>query len=211
MCWAGHPGTTDRHHSCKCVGQVTLAPQIDTTYANVLGRSSWHHRYNPPAALGALHLKWGKLSWLAFTKNIQEGSHGRRLVIWLLQKRDYLFINKCCHFSPAIQHFIDLMQKANSRLHDMVSNLSYPRDDRRKSEIKTKAPPSKEEQNKKPWEKTKNIQKKNQCKWYLEGKRKKRKKKEKHTHKPRKVREKMFLACQRNDSSIITKVWMNGH
>ena len=27
---------------------------IDIIHANVLGMSSWHHRYNPPAALGAL-------------------------------------------------------------------------------------------------------------------------------------------------------------
>ena len=40
----GHPGTTDRHHWCKCVGQVILVAQINTTDANVLGRSSWQQR-----------------------------------------------------------------------------------------------------------------------------------------------------------------------
>ena len=57
----------NRHHSCKCVGHVILAPQIQ-----------------PTCCIRCSPIKWGKLSWLAFTKKIQEGSHVRRWVIWLL-------------------------------------------------------------------------------------------------------------------------------
>ena len=83
-------------HSCKCVGHVILAPQIQ-----------------PTCCIRCSPIKWGKLSRLAFTMKIhliglrafdlvsslvwwetatnnftmkiQEGSHVRRWVIWLLQ------------------------------------------------------------------------------------------------------------------------------
>ena len=47
----------NRHHSCECVG---------------------HHQgttEQPTCCIRCSPIKWGKLSWLGFTKKIQEGSH----------------------------------------------------------------------------------------------------------------------------------------
>ena len=38
----------------------------------------------PTCCIGCPPIKWGKFSWLAFTKKTQEGSHVRRWVIWLV-------------------------------------------------------------------------------------------------------------------------------
>ena len=76
----------NRHHSCKCVGQVILAPQIQ-----------------PICCIRCSPIKWGKVSWLAFTKKIQEGSHVRRWVIWLLQED--LALNNLKGVTPRSQNW----------------------------------------------------------------------------------------------------------
>ena len=84
--------SVNRHHSCKCVGHVILAPQIQ-----------------PTCCIRCSPIKWGKLSWLAFTKKIQEGSHVRKWVIWLLQlcKKNVLIPNFVVeHGSPGSKHNI---------------------------------------------------------------------------------------------------------